>query len=507
MTNDQIIKQLRSCINGITIIPTKDDHNSIGVSYNVVAEVFPTTTDHVVKLIKFARNNKIPLYPISRGLNTGYGDKSPWRSKHILINMCKMNKIISFDNEIGIVRIQPGVTQSQLFEYLKKHNSNYWMDVTGAGEDASIMGNILDGGFGHTPLGYKRKNCSNFEVVLGTSEIINTDQFPAMGPDLSSLFIQSNFGIVTAIDLELFIKTDQVEMVIFSTKQENDFSILMGAVQKLRQQDIINNLTHIYNPLRLLISLGISNLEHNDDISNDDAYILLKKHMKGLGYWNCSGAVYGTKTECRLKRKEIRKIIGKRIKVQFFSERKINLLNRIVECKIFRRLVLLKKIRQGLYNLSNARMVFEGKPFDGGVKKNHLSWRQQTIDDGGLIWYAPTFKTNAKEIYIFYKTAESLFKKEGYDFPITMTLVTKHRTTAIISIHYNKNNKQETQKAINFYQKLEKHFANKGINPYRCPIVSNLEPLKKSNRYNALQNIKHAFDPDNIIAQNRYIEN
>ncbi len=55
----------------------------------------------------------------------------------------KNERIIEVNEDLGFAVIEPGVTQGQLAQYLRENKSSLMLDVTGAGHDASIVGNIL----------------------------------------------------------------------------------------------------------------------------------------------------------------------------------------------------------------------------------------------------------------------------------------------------------------------------------------------------------------------------
>jgi len=51
-----------------------------------------------------------------------------------------MNRILDFNEELGHITLEPGVTQRQLYDFLQVNKSNLWMDATGSTETHSIIG-------------------------------------------------------------------------------------------------------------------------------------------------------------------------------------------------------------------------------------------------------------------------------------------------------------------------------------------------------------------------------
>src|SRR4030095_17003422 len=143
----------------------------------------------------------------------GYGSRVP-AGDGVLLDLGRLNRIVAFDEDLAYVTIEPGVTQGQLYEFLRERGSRLWMDATGASPDCSIIGNTMERGFGHTPMGDHCNNVCAFEVVLPTGECVQTGfgRFAeakagalgrwGLGPSLDGLFSQSNLGLVTSLRSE-----------------------------------------------------------------------------------------------------------------------------------------------------------------------------------------------------------------------------------------------------------------------------------------------------------------
>ena len=151
--------------------------NTLGIRREIAGIVCPSNVQEVVEVVEVANMHHIPLYPISKGKNIGYGDKVPVLDSQLIMDLGKMNTIRAFDEVHGHVILEPGVTQKQLFDFLQEHNAEFWMDTTGSGLESSIVGNALEGGFGHTQKGNRRNTMSNLEVVLGNGLFCKQDLF------------------------------------------------------------------------------------------------------------------------------------------------------------------------------------------------------------------------------------------------------------------------------------------------------------------------------------------
>jgi FAD/FMN-containing dehydrogenase len=125
--------------------------NCLGLERNIPAALQPRSEADVAGIVRIANNCQVPLYTISTGHNWGYGSALPVRDGCVILDLSRMDRILDMDVELGLVTLEPGVTQKQLYDYLESRNLNFFVPTTGAGPTASIVGNALERGFGMTP--------------------------------------------------------------------------------------------------------------------------------------------------------------------------------------------------------------------------------------------------------------------------------------------------------------------------------------------------------------------
>jgi 4-cresol dehydrogenase (hydroxylating) len=75
---------------------------------HVKAVVRPLSVADVVSLVHQARADKVPLYPVSRGMNWGYGGATPPKPGCIVVDLSGMNRIrnasaISLSNPVAVI--------------------------------------------------------------------------------------------------------------------------------------------------------------------------------------------------------------------------------------------------------------------------------------------------------------------------------------------------------------------------------------------------------------------
>jgi 4-cresol dehydrogenase (hydroxylating) len=185
-----------------------------------VAVLQPQSIDQVAAAVRAAFAHKVPLYPISRGKNWGWGDACPTTEGQVILDLSALNRIVDVNEELGYAVVQPGATQGQLADYLAERNSAWWLDWTAAGPDTSLLGNILERGITEDE---RFARVSGMEVVLADGTVVRTGygHYPAsrvthvarwgVGPSLDALFSQSNLGIVTELGFWLQPKPAHAE--------------------------------------------------------------------------------------------------------------------------------------------------------------------------------------------------------------------------------------------------------------------------------------------------------
>lgn len=470
--------------------------NTLGVERKIRCIVRPGSTREVSQVVDAANIFGVPVYPVSRGRNTGYGDRLPVGDNQILADLSGMKRIRSFDNELGTIVLEPGVTQAQLYEYLLANQSGFWMDVTGAGLDSSIVGNTLDGGFGHTPAGFRRGTMSDLEVVCGNGEIIRTGDLIDFGPNISGLFVQSNFGVVTAMKTRLMRIPACYKSFVVKVPRDQHLEVLIDTLRVLRQKGTLTSLVHIANATRSLMTAHPFPVEFTDRrISCKQAMSVLNRGMLKVGYWTAVGGLYGSREEIRAKEKQVRRAMRGIGSFTSFSSRKIDRLRFLARFK--------QELRVGLDSLGYVHGLGKGIPND--KQGRNILWRVTDVRDMGLKWVSPKMAAKGKRVRQMLDAASRVFRDHGFDFPVTLTLVLPDHVIGVLNIGFNKNNPGQTRQAETLYRDLGDALSDKGISPYRLGVtdMGDLTPRDRG-KQKVLGMLKQVFDPNHIIAPGRY---
>lgn len=168
--------------------------------------VQPRSTEEVSKIMKICYDNNIPVTP--RGAGTGLAGGAVPLFGGVLIDISKMNKIVSYDLENFVVNVEAGVLLNDLAEDCLTRGMMYPPDP---GEKfACLGGNVATnaGGMRAVKYGATRDYVRAMTVVLPTGEITHlgaTVSKTSSGYSLLNLMIGSEgtLGIITELTLKI----------------------------------------------------------------------------------------------------------------------------------------------------------------------------------------------------------------------------------------------------------------------------------------------------------------
>ena len=210
----------------------------------------PTAADVRAVVLEAARHRTF-LWPVSRGANWGYGSHLPACDGSVILDLSALDAIGDLDRESLSVRIEPGVTQAALFDYLRAHAPDLALNVTGSGRLTSVLGNALERGIGYS--GEKDRELYGLEVLLADGTAVGpaagrhhkVRAHPA-GVSTDALFFQSNYGIVLAGRLRLRVRQESEQAVVL----QGDLDGVIAALREAYRQNLVSHPTHVAEPGR-----------------------------------------------------------------------------------------------------------------------------------------------------------------------------------------------------------------------------------------------------------------
>jgi len=488
---------------------------------HVRAILRPASREDVQQCVRIANRFRIPIYPISTGKNWGYGSRVPVRDG-VLLDLGRLNRILDFDEELAYVTIEPGVTQRQLHEFLIERNSRLWMDATGASPDCSIIGNTMDRGFGHTPMGDHCGNACAFEVILPTGECIDTGfgRFPGakagalgrwgVGPSLDGVFSQSSFGIVTRMTVWLMPAPESFQAFFFSCKDNEGLGPIIDALRPLRLNGTLRSVMHIGNDYKVLAATSRYPWAETGGQTPLSPTVMAELRQKlTIGSWTGSGGLYGTRAQVREARSQLRKALaGKVDRLRFVDDRLLKLMARLT--KPFS-LLTGWDISRTIKVIAPVYGLMKGVPTDSTLAS--VYWRKR-IDvpaqmdpdrDGcGLLWCSPVVPNTGAHATEVTQLATDVLLKHGFEPQISISLATERSLFCVTTLSYDRNVPGEDDRAMECYRVLVEELLARGYPPYRLNVSSMRYSERAGSYTDLLRGLKEVFDPNHILAPGRY---
>ncbi len=440
------------------------------------------------------------LFVYSCGRNWGYGGSTPVDLQSSVVSLEKMNKIISFDEELGIIDIEPGVTQGQLEEYLMQNNYPYFVPNTGAGSRGSLLGNALERGFGISPISDHASAIVNIRGILANGEIYQSPLsevseelskvFPwGVGLCTDKLISQSSWIVITRVSLQLVKKLPYSDTLIFK-------------VDDLKMKEFIENIRELHFELTShLSSIKIFDSQQIQK-SFDKSSLGEKQWFIFIGFYSIAGT-----------RNAIRKVIKGRLakkaewhflvnegrlsilnKFLFFFPKSffIDLKQKIAALTEYQRMVDGWTSEIGYHILDNRSYPNKKNPFDMG---NY---------DKDIAWLSPLCPMKYE---CFNKLIQWLESKERSAFcefrAKTWTTLNSRCMALVICLAYEKEKKTLFW---NWYNELLVEMKELGFIPYRFPIQSFpiLHQKLLPKHFKRVSQIEKCLDPESVLQNKRY---
>jgi len=507
---------------------------------SIQAVVKVNTSEDIKALLQLANSaamkSKLTIHPISSGLNWGYGSNQPAQKNDttVIVDLSNL-KAIHLDRELGLVTIEPGVTQQQLSDFLINLDDEYMVPVTGAGPDCSIIGNAIERGYGITPY------TDHFGAVMSLegfwangdiyqSSIYELDETPekladksykwGLGPYLEGLFTQSNLGIVNQMTIRLSKK--KPAFTSFFIQLPND-ALLEQAAPLI--QKVLSNYEGIVGSINLmdqrrLLSMFAENPnggQHHKVMTNTQVEKLAKEWQAPC--WTIVGSIYGSKKVVSVVRVEIRNIFSQCKNKSIYSDSLLikigNTAIKLLPQQLINSVQFLKNTEKQLDSFEKGKEIMLGKPNRVALKLAY--WRHADIekfkgnyinpakDKCGLLWYAPLIPMKPKAMREFVNFVREICPKYNIEPFITFTNLRHDCVDSTIPITFDSTNPNAVNDAHNCLRELVEKGLTFGYIPYRLNIDQQQWLLDKNTPFwKTVNQIKSVLDPKSILSPGRY---
>jgi 4-cresol dehydrogenase (hydroxylating) len=448
------------------------------------AGVAPVTVEEIQEIVRIANRHKIPLWPISRGKNFGYGGAAPVLKGSVVLDLTRMKKI-EVDRENGTVLVEPGVSFFDLYDYLQENKIPLWLSVPG-NSWGSVAGNALDRGVGYTTYGDHAARICGLEVVLPDGDLVRTGMGaigagktwqlykPGFGPGWDTMFCQSNLGIVTKLGLWLMPEPESVLGFNIDVDKPEDLGWLVDTLAPLRREGILQQSPSIGNWLRAAATMTTRDQWAKPGQPLDDKAISAIRKTFNIGWWGVSLRFYGPLEITEATQRVVQKA---------FNGKPVS-------------------------NMTQARWVKgdppEGSPVTGVPVTYPLANANWFGGRGGHLGFSPVLPVSGDLALRYFKRNYQLFNEYGFDYHPSFAIGERSMNN-VNQLLYDQDDSRMVANLDKLFRTLVREAAAEGYAEYRTHIeymdlVAGTFDFNNHALLRLNERVKDALDPNGVIA-------
>ncbi len=490
--------------------------------------VKPGNGNEVRECVMLAGKYKQPIYTISKGKNWGYGSRVPVENGSVLMELDRMTAITDFDEQLGYITVEPGVTFNHVFDFLRERNSSLIISITGGGGDASMIGNALERGIGTGLYADRFSYLCGLEVVLANGDIVATGfekygNYKAgkvfrwgEGPYLDGIFSQSNLGIVTKMTIWLMRMPEHLSLVFYKINEIHSLQKVIDVLQDMAIEGLVRPTITLYNDHRVLSSIMQFPFDKTKPGEIDPALLLKQIRQSSplgnmVGDWNGEISIRSASEEhAQIQTKLIAEKLGgitedltvidvsKKEAIEIFKQHYLSSEKNLAQPTL--KSFLVKKYL-GIADNSALKQCYWRKrsPIPKDVNPDR--------DKCGMIWICPIVPFTGSEVLKAISIIETVIKKYCFEPSISLQCTTERCINIIASLSWDREISEEDKAAEKCYFEAVERLEEQGCFSYRTNTLK-MHRKQKDTPYNRfVRSLKQALDPQQILSPGRYIDN
>ncbi|MFO1409304.1 MAG: FAD-binding oxidoreductase [Steroidobacteraceae bacterium] len=448
------------------------------------AAVAPASTEEVQALLRLANEHRVPLWPISRGKNLGYGGSAPRLSGSVVLDLSRMRRILEVDARHGYCVLEPGVGFFDLYQHLQDERIPLWLSVPGNAW-GSVVGNALERGIGYTPYGENTAQLCGLEVALPDGTLVRTGMGAkagsrtaqlfryGFGPSWDQLFVQSNFGVVTRAGMWLMPEPEATLGLTFALPESADIVWALELLRELRLRRVIDTSVTMGNYLRTatMRSQRAEWYQGPGPIPPDVERAIMEKY--GIGRWNFTINLFGYENVIEANARIIRDAFAPH----------------------YRREIRETRWRRG------EPLAQSGANIPTLMFLQVINWWGGR---GGHMGFSPILPIDGREAFAQFEATHRRYEELGLDHFGGFTMGERYLTN-VNQIIYNRDDADMTRRAHALFSTLIDDAARAGYAEYRTHLdymdrVAGTFDFNDHALLRLNEKVKDALDPNGILA-------
>ena len=455
-----------------------DDHHPGGA-------ISPANVEELRAILRIANEHGVPLWPISRGKNYGYGGAAPRMSGSVVLDLGRMRRIIDIDVARGVALVEPGVGFFDLYQHLEAENLPLWASIPG-NSTGSVIGNALEYGLGFGALGDRARALVGMEVMLPNGELIRTGMgampgsaswnlFPySYGPSWDRMFMQSSLGVVTQAGTWLYQEPEQVLSMTMELPNETDIGWAIETLAPLKMRDVIQGPISVGNFMRVAMASGRrSEWATGNDMVPHALFPEIQRSF-GIGWWSLNLVFYGEPELNRARANVVKNAFAAHTGATF-SETTWH------------------------KGDPRPRLPAYGVPVSFPLRIGN--WMAA---NGGHLGFSPVLPPERAAIEAQVTRSAEMFRRANFDFYCNITLGERH-VNVVNMLAYDRGDAALTARADSLFRALVADARTRGYGEYRSHLtymddVAATYDFNNSSLQRLNEKVKDLLDPNGILA-------
>lgn len=489
---DQALQAFARVVGEQWVLATEEDRDTYidayapgdGSDHLASAAVAPQSTEEVQAIVRLSNEYKIPLWPVARGKNLGYGAAAPLLSGSVVLDLGRMKRILEVNERYGYCLMEPGVGFFDLFNYLRDNDIKLWLSVPGNAW-GSVVGNALERGIGYTPYGDNSAKICGIEAVLPDGDLVRTG-YGAMadsrawqlsqhgfGPSWDQMFVQSNFGVVTKLGLWLMPEPEATMGVRVHLPKPEDIGWAIDELARLRVSDVIQHNIVFGNYLHdaSVFSQRDEWYQGTGAIPDDVSQKIIEHYA--IGWWTFNLRLFGYQEVVEKHAQVVKAALEPH-------------LNKELEFNSWRRGEPIEQSGAGIPSVLALQLV---------------NWRGGR---GGHIAFSPVLPPNGDIALAQFRRMKARYEEFGQDYYTSFTMGQRHINNVNLMI-YDRDDREMTRQVRALFKTLIADAKRERYPEYRTHIgfmqdVADTFDFNDHALMRLNEKVKDALDPNGVIA-------